>query len=216
MKSGSLSLLEPSGPVQACNGIALPLLYIKNIKIRICKLRPNKFSPVSPSRYLVDLEHQHRGLSRISHEGRQSRLSRTQFQYSKTILNKHLLKQKKNTLTIPNVRLYDLQIASKMSAHTKRICLVKTCHTSGHSPYPQQLSQQQPSACNTDWLHTTFNVYREAHFKGTSVFERRWKFWDLLGYDTAQSATQLPEFRGMILPGFLPLKWSGLVPSKCW
>ena len=29
LKSGSLSLLEPSGPVQACNGIALPLpLYI--------------------------------------------------------------------------------------------------------------------------------------------------------------------------------------------
>jgi len=26
LKSGSLSLLEPSGPVQACNGIALPLL----------------------------------------------------------------------------------------------------------------------------------------------------------------------------------------------
>ena len=24
LKSGSLSLLEPSGPVQACNGIALP------------------------------------------------------------------------------------------------------------------------------------------------------------------------------------------------
>jgi len=24
MKSGSLNLLEPSGPVQACNGIALP------------------------------------------------------------------------------------------------------------------------------------------------------------------------------------------------
>jgi len=24
-KSGSLNLLEPSGPVQACNGIALPL-----------------------------------------------------------------------------------------------------------------------------------------------------------------------------------------------
>jgi len=30
MKSGSLNLLEPSGPVQACNGIALllPLPYI--------------------------------------------------------------------------------------------------------------------------------------------------------------------------------------------
>jgi hypothetical protein len=25
MKSGSLNLLDPSGPVQACNGIALPL-----------------------------------------------------------------------------------------------------------------------------------------------------------------------------------------------
>jgi hypothetical protein len=27
MKSGSLNLLEPSGPVKACNGIALPLRY---------------------------------------------------------------------------------------------------------------------------------------------------------------------------------------------
>jgi len=27
LKSGSLSLLEPSGPVQACNGIALPFNY---------------------------------------------------------------------------------------------------------------------------------------------------------------------------------------------
>jgi hypothetical protein len=26
LKSGSLNLLEPSGPVQACGGIALPLL----------------------------------------------------------------------------------------------------------------------------------------------------------------------------------------------
>jgi hypothetical protein len=26
LKSGSLNLLEPSGPVKACNGIALPLL----------------------------------------------------------------------------------------------------------------------------------------------------------------------------------------------
>ena len=28
MTSGSLNLLEPSGPVQGCNGIALPLLTI--------------------------------------------------------------------------------------------------------------------------------------------------------------------------------------------
>jgi len=26
LKSGSLNLLEPSGPVQACNGIALPFI----------------------------------------------------------------------------------------------------------------------------------------------------------------------------------------------
>ena len=35
MKSGSLNLLEPSGPVQACNGIALPIttkLYSYNLK----------------------------------------------------------------------------------------------------------------------------------------------------------------------------------------
>jgi hypothetical protein len=29
LKSGSLNLLEPSGPVQACNGIALPLLKLE-------------------------------------------------------------------------------------------------------------------------------------------------------------------------------------------
>jgi len=30
LKSGSLNLLEPSGPVQACNGIALPFLLLLN------------------------------------------------------------------------------------------------------------------------------------------------------------------------------------------
>ena len=28
LKSGNLNLLEPSGPVQACNGIALPLPFL--------------------------------------------------------------------------------------------------------------------------------------------------------------------------------------------
>jgi hypothetical protein len=28
LKSGSLNLLEPSGPVKACNGIALPIVVI--------------------------------------------------------------------------------------------------------------------------------------------------------------------------------------------
>jgi hypothetical protein len=30
LKSGSLNLLEPSGPVKACNGITLPLLSLLN------------------------------------------------------------------------------------------------------------------------------------------------------------------------------------------
>jgi hypothetical protein len=28
LKSGNINLMEPSGPVQACNGIALPLPFI--------------------------------------------------------------------------------------------------------------------------------------------------------------------------------------------
>jgi hypothetical protein len=28
LKSGNLNLLEPSGPVKACNGVALALLYL--------------------------------------------------------------------------------------------------------------------------------------------------------------------------------------------
>jgi len=33
LKSGSLNLLESSGPVQACNGIALPLPAIRRIGV---------------------------------------------------------------------------------------------------------------------------------------------------------------------------------------
>jgi len=34
LKSGSLNLVEPSGPVQACNGIALPfyITYVPNME----------------------------------------------------------------------------------------------------------------------------------------------------------------------------------------
>jgi hypothetical protein len=35
LESGSLNLLEPSGPVQACNGIALYLMY--NFRFRTLK-----------------------------------------------------------------------------------------------------------------------------------------------------------------------------------
>jgi len=36
LKSGSLNLLEPSGPVQACNGIALPFYStLSDAKIRM-------------------------------------------------------------------------------------------------------------------------------------------------------------------------------------
>jgi hypothetical protein len=48
LKSGSLKLLEPSEPVQACNGIALPLplpyLYIKT-KGTHCVLRVASSTP---------------------------------------------------------------------------------------------------------------------------------------------------------------------------
>jgi hypothetical protein len=40
LKSESLNLLEPSGPVQACNGTALPF-YLLN-KTRICLQNLNK------------------------------------------------------------------------------------------------------------------------------------------------------------------------------
>ena len=33
MKSGNLNFLEPSGPVQACNGTALPLALLRSMKL---------------------------------------------------------------------------------------------------------------------------------------------------------------------------------------
>ena len=33
MKSGNLNFLEPSGPVQACNGIDLPLPYYNTFEV---------------------------------------------------------------------------------------------------------------------------------------------------------------------------------------
>ena len=35
LKSGSLNLLEPSGPVQACNGIALPFTKTFSVALRL-------------------------------------------------------------------------------------------------------------------------------------------------------------------------------------
>jgi len=43
LKYGSLNFLEPSGPVQACNGIALPL-YVKTMLngfLRFADMRGN-------------------------------------------------------------------------------------------------------------------------------------------------------------------------------
>jgi hypothetical protein len=39
MKSGSLNLLEPSGPVNACNGIALPLLLLLQSELQLKHLK---------------------------------------------------------------------------------------------------------------------------------------------------------------------------------
>jgi hypothetical protein len=56
MKSGNLNFLEPSGPLQACNGAALPLPLLLGIFVRITgsailvfqqfgALRVNYFTP---------------------------------------------------------------------------------------------------------------------------------------------------------------------------
>jgi hypothetical protein len=44
MKSGSLNLLEPSGPVKACNGIALPLF--REPQITLWKVGEDSITPV--------------------------------------------------------------------------------------------------------------------------------------------------------------------------
>ena len=42
LKSGSLNLLEPSGPVQACNGIALPLQELNHPESEDENLPPSR------------------------------------------------------------------------------------------------------------------------------------------------------------------------------
>jgi hypothetical protein len=53
LKSGSLNLLEPSGPVEACNGIALPLPFtritqlVPNITAAAVRLTAAKYKPLN-------------------------------------------------------------------------------------------------------------------------------------------------------------------------
>ena len=54
LKSGSLNVLEPSGPVQACNGIVLPLPF-KLLIINFCKVRIKG----EQIQYSVDVEQAH-------------------------------------------------------------------------------------------------------------------------------------------------------------
>jgi len=54
LKFGSLKLLEPSGPVQACNGIALPLQAYNNRERRVSNVRSgSKYSAVGVSKLYV-------------------------------------------------------------------------------------------------------------------------------------------------------------------
>jgi hypothetical protein len=53
LKSGSLTRLEPSGPAQACNGIALPLLCHRGKKSRVSMLRKSLSPPVTISPYIL-------------------------------------------------------------------------------------------------------------------------------------------------------------------
>jgi hypothetical protein len=52
LKSGSLSLLEPSGPVQACNGIAL-LLALQHLFIEIREIQGREIVLKGPAKYLL-------------------------------------------------------------------------------------------------------------------------------------------------------------------
>ena len=53
MKSGSLNFLEPSGPVQACNGTALPLLFKRDMKrVLFNRLAPELFFLILANLYI--------------------------------------------------------------------------------------------------------------------------------------------------------------------
>ena len=47
LKCGSLNLLETSGPVQACNGIALPLPLCTYVHKRTTELKKNDYGRIS-------------------------------------------------------------------------------------------------------------------------------------------------------------------------
>ena len=49
LKSGNLNLLEPSGPVQACNGVALPF-FLPGVLDMALNLKSVLFIVVIPSR----------------------------------------------------------------------------------------------------------------------------------------------------------------------
>jgi hypothetical protein len=54
LKSGSLSVLEPSGPVKACNGIALPLngnAECEIVSIKVITFMWNALIPVLSESY---------------------------------------------------------------------------------------------------------------------------------------------------------------------
>ena len=44
MKSGNLNFLEPSGPLQACNGTALPLPETQNLSSSVMSAKGKTFS----------------------------------------------------------------------------------------------------------------------------------------------------------------------------
>ena len=72
LKSGSLDILEPSGPVQACNGIALPLRLnvllqytISELFVTYC-LQIDRQTNTSRSRYVHTVDSNKNILSTLS------------------------------------------------------------------------------------------------------------------------------------------------------
>ena len=57
IKSGNRNFLEPSGPIQACNGTALPLLYMQeagNFDTPIGTIPPNNYAPAKSLSKLLE------------------------------------------------------------------------------------------------------------------------------------------------------------------
>jgi len=68
LKSGKLNLLEPSGPVQACSGIALPLYTFKTVfYVSLTKPTFMKVHQIQQSRQQFHVLYRNNAISTVVH-----------------------------------------------------------------------------------------------------------------------------------------------------